>query len=37
MARLVVRNLEADVKARLRVLAATHGRSMEKEVRAILR
>jgi plasmid stability protein len=33
----VVRNLEDDVKARLRVLAAEHGRSMEEEVRAILR
>ncbi len=37
MAQLVVRNLEDDVKARLRVLAAEHGRSMEAEVRAILR
>jgi antitoxin FitA len=37
MAQLVVRNLEDDVKARLRVLAAEHGRSMEEEVRAILR
>lgn len=37
MAQLVVRNLEDDVKARLRVLAAKHGRSMEEEVRAILR
>jgi plasmid stability protein len=37
MAQLVVRNLEEDVKERLRVLAAEHGRSMEEEVRAILR
>jgi antitoxin FitA len=36
MAQLVVRNLEDDIKARLRVLAAEHGRSMEEEVRAIL-
>jgi plasmid stability protein len=37
MAQIPVRNLEDDVKARLRVLAAEHGRSMEEEVRAILR
>jgi antitoxin FitA len=37
MAQLLVRNLDEDVKARLRVLAAEHGRSMEEEVRAILR
>jgi plasmid stability protein len=37
MAQLVVRNLDDDVKARLRILAAEHGRSMEEEVRAILR
>jgi antitoxin FitA len=37
MAQLVVRNLEDEVKAKLRVLAAEHGRSMEEEVRAILR
>nr|WP_294549581.1 Arc family DNA-binding protein [uncultured Rhodopila sp.] len=37
MAQLLVRNLEDGVKARLRVLAAEHGRSMEEEVRAILR
>ena len=36
MAQILVRNLEDDVKARLRVLAAEHGRSME-EVRVILR
>jgi plasmid stability protein len=37
MAQISVRNLDEDVKARLRVLAAEHGRSMEEEVRAILR
>jgi plasmid stability protein len=37
MAQLLVRNLDDDVKARLRVLAAEHGHSMEEEVRAILR
>ena len=37
MAQLLVRKLDEDVKARLRVLAAEHGRSMEEEVRAILR
>ena len=37
MAQLVVRNLEDDVKARLRRRAARHGRSMEEEVRDILR
>jgi plasmid stability protein len=37
MAQLLVRNLDDDVKARLRIRAAEHGRSMEEEVRAILR
>ncbi|MSP21399.1 MAG: toxin-antitoxin system [Alphaproteobacteria bacterium] len=37
MAQLVVRNLEDDVKARLQRLAKLHGRSMEEEVREILR
>ena len=37
MAQLLVRNLDDDVKARLRVRAAEHGRSMEEEVRVILR
>jgi len=37
MAQLVVRHLEEDVKARLRQRAARHGRSMEAEVREILR
>lgn len=34
---LTVRNLDEAVKARLRVRAAEHGRSMEAEARAILR
>ncbi len=37
MAQLVVRNLEDEVKAQLRDRAARHGRSMEEEVREILR
>lgn len=37
MARLTIRDLEDDVKERLRVLAARHGHSMEEEVREILR
>ncbi len=37
MAQLVVRNLEPSVKARLQRLAKRHGRSMEEEVRDILR
>jgi antitoxin FitA len=37
MAQLVVRNLEEGVKARLRHRANRHGRSMEEEVRDILR
>lgn len=37
MAQLVVRNLEEEVKLRLRRRAARHGRSMEEEARAILR
>jgi antitoxin FitA len=37
MATLTVRNLEPSVKERLRVRAAKNGRSMEEEVRAILR
>jgi antitoxin FitA len=37
VAQLAVRNLEDDVKAKLRRRAAAHGRSMEEEVRAILR
>ena len=37
MAQLVVRNLDDDVKRRLQERAAQHGRSMEEEVRDILR
>jgi len=37
MAQLVVRNLDDEVKARLRERAARHGHSMEEEVRSILR
>jgi antitoxin FitA len=37
MAQLVVRNLEEDVKARLRRRASRHGHSMEEEARDILR
>lgn len=36
MAAIMVRNLDEDVKRRLRMRAARHGRSMEAEVRAIL-
>jgi plasmid stability protein len=37
MAQLVVRNLEQSVKAKLQRRAKLHGRSMEEEVREILR
>jgi plasmid stability protein len=37
MAQFIVRNLEDDVKARLKRRAARHGHSMEEEVRQILR
>jgi plasmid stability protein len=37
VAQFIVRNLEDDVKARLKRRAAHHGRSMEEEVRHILR
>jgi plasmid stability protein len=37
MPSLTVRNLDADVKHRLRIRAAQHGHSMEEEVRTILR
>lgn len=37
MAQILVRNVEDDVKARLQRRAARHGRSMEAEVRDILR
>jgi antitoxin FitA len=36
MATLTIRGLDDDTKARLRVRAARHGRSMEAEVRIIL-
>lgn len=37
MASLVIRNLEDGLKARLKLRAARNGRSMEEEVRDILR
>ncbi|MGA2493431.1 MAG: plasmid stabilization protein [Roseiarcus sp.] len=37
MANLTIRNLEESLKSRLRIRAATHGRSMEDEARALLR
>ena len=37
MAQFVVRNIEEEVKERLQRRAAVHGRSMEEEVRDILR
>jgi plasmid stability protein len=37
MGQIVVRNIEDTVKARLKRRAARHGRSMEEEVRVILR
>jgi single-strand DNA-binding protein len=37
MATLTIRNVDVEVKKRLRVRAARHGRSMEAEVRSILR
>ncbi len=37
MASITIRNLNDDIKQRLRVRAAEHGRSMEEEVRDILR
>jgi antitoxin FitA len=37
VASITIRNLEDPLKARLRVRAAHHGRSMEEEVRHILR
>ena len=37
MAQLIVRNLDDDVKARLQESAKKHGRSLEVEVRHILR
>jgi plasmid stability protein len=37
MAQFVVRDLEDEVKARLKRCAELHGRSMEEEIRHILR
>ena len=37
MASITIRNLDDTVKQRLRVRAASHGRSMEEEARQILR
>jgi plasmid stability protein len=37
VASITIRNLDKDLKRRLRVRAAEHGRSMEAEVREILR
>lgn len=37
MAALTVRNIEPEIKDKLRRAAAAHGRSMEEEVRSILR
>lgn len=37
MASITIRNLDDDLKKRLRLRAAEHGRSMEEEVRDILR
>lgn len=37
MASMTIRNFDEKMKTRLRIRAATHGRSMEDEARAILR
>ena len=37
MANLTIRNFEESLKSRLRIRAATHGRSMEEEARVLLR
>ena len=37
MATLTIRNLDDDLKAKLRVEAAKHGRSMQEQARLILR
>lgn len=37
MAQVIVRNIEDEVKTSLKALAHAHGRSMEEEVRQILR
>ncbi|WP_281783343.1 FitA-like ribbon-helix-helix domain-containing protein [Sinimarinibacterium flocculans] len=37
MATMTIRNIDDELKTRLRVRAARHGRSMEEEARSILR
>jgi plasmid stability protein len=37
MATLTIRNIDDSVKERLRIMAATHGHSMEEEARLILK
>ena len=37
MAQLIVRNLEDEIRDKLRAMAAANGRSMEEEIREILR
>jgi len=37
MASITIRNLEADTKRKLKIRAATNGRSMEQEAREILK
>ena len=37
MSTLTIRNIDAEIKDKLRLAAAAHGRSMEEEVRTILR
>lgn len=37
MSTLTVRNIEPEIKDKLRLVSAAHGRSMEEEVRCILR
>ena len=37
MATMTIRNLDDELKARLRLRAAQHGKSMEEEARSILR
>ena len=37
MAQFIVRNLEDDVRDKLREMSRSHGRSMEEEIRNILR
>ena len=37
MAAITIRNLDESIKARLRIRAASHDRSMEEEARVILR